>query len=71
MDHRPFVRGLRPLLNRATQLVYEGVPSHPDAGRMWRAVDKYEVTQLYTAPTASTSLGRADLARELFALLLG
>ena len=39
------------MLNRATQLVFEGVPSHPDAGRMWRAVDKYSVSQLYTAPT--------------------
>jgi len=48
-----------PLLNRATQLVFEGVPSHPDAGRMWRAVDKYEVTQLYTAPTAIRALMRS------------
>ena len=29
-----------PLLNRGTQLVFEGVPSHPDAGRLWRMVDK-------------------------------
>ena len=48
-----------PLLNRATQLVYEGVPSHPDAGRLWRAVDKYKVTQLYTAPTAIRALMRS------------
>ena len=48
-----------PMLNGATQLVYEGVPSHPDAGRMWRAVDKYEVTQLYTAPTAIRALMRS------------
>jgi len=45
-----------PMLNRATQLVYEGVPSYPDGGRMWRAIDKYEVTQLYTAPTAIRAL---------------
>jgi hypothetical protein len=44
-----------PLLNRATQLayMYEGVPSHPDA------VDKYKVTQLYTAPTAIRALMRS------------
>ena len=45
-----------PMLNRAKQLVFEGVPSYPDAGRLWRAVDKYEVTQIYTAPTAIRSL---------------
>ena len=43
-------------LNRATQLVFEGVPSHPDGGRLWRMVDKYKVTQLYTAPTAIRAL---------------
>jgi len=48
-----------PMLNRATQLVFEGVPSYPDAGRLWRAVDKYEVTQLYTAPTAIRALMRS------------
>jgi len=45
-----------PLLNGASQLVYEGVPSFPDAGRLWRIVDKYEITQLYTAPTAIRAL---------------
>ena len=45
-----------PMLNRATQLVFEGVPSHPDGGRLWRMVDKYKVTQLYTAPTAIRAL---------------
>ena len=47
-----------PLLNRATQLVFEGVPSHPDPGRLWRIVDKYAVSQLYTAPTAIRALMR-------------
>jgi len=47
-----------PMLNRATQLVFEGVPSYPDAGRLWRAVDKYQVSQLYTAPTAIRALMR-------------
>ena len=32
-----------PLLNGASQLVFEGVPSYPDAGRLWRIVDKYKV----------------------------
>jgi acetyl-CoA synthetase len=45
-----------PLLNQATQLVFEGVPSYPDAGRLWRTVDKYSVTQIYTAPTAIRAL---------------
>jgi len=48
-----------PMLNRATQVVFEGVPSHPDAGRMWRVVDKFKVTQLYTAPTAIRALMRS------------
>jgi len=45
-----------PMINRATQLIFEGVPSYPDEGRLWRAVDKYAVTQLYTAPTAIRAL---------------
>ena len=48
-----------PMLNKATQVVFEGVPSHPDAGRMWRVVDKYKVSQLYTAPTAIRALMRS------------
>ena len=45
-----------PLLNRASQLIFEGVPSYPDAGRLWRMVDKHKVSQLYTAPTAIRAL---------------
>lgn len=45
-----------PLLNGATTLVFEGVPTYPDAGRCWSIVDKYQVTQFYTAPTAIRSL---------------
>merc|ERR1719198_1805925 len=41
-----------PMLNRATQVVFEGVPSYPDNGRLWRIVDEHQVTQVYTAPTA-------------------
>jgi len=41
-----------PLLNGATQVVFEGVPSYPTPSRMWEVVDKYSVSHLYTAPTA-------------------
>jgi acetyl-CoA synthetase len=41
-----------PLANRATSVMYEGVPNHPDEGRFWDLIEKYGVTQLYTAPTA-------------------
>jgi acetyl-CoA synthetase len=47
-----------PLLCGATQVVFEGVPTWPDAGRCWAIVDKYKVTQFYTAPTAIRSLER-------------
>lgn len=45
-----------PLLNGVTTLVFEGVPTYPDAGRCWSIVDKHKVTQFYTAPTAIRSL---------------
>ncbi|MBA3648499.1 MAG: acetate--CoA ligase [Chitinophagales bacterium] len=41
-----------PLLNGATTLMYEGVPSYPDWDRWWQIIDKYKVNILYTAPTA-------------------
>ncbi len=41
-----------PLLNGATQLLYEGTPDTPTKGRWWQLVEKYGVTILYTAPTA-------------------
>lgn len=47
-----------PLLNGATQVVFEGVPTYPDAGRCWEIVDKYQVTAFYTAPTAIRALER-------------
>lgn len=31
---------------------FEGIPTYPDAGRMWSIIDKYKVTKFYTAPTA-------------------
>ena len=45
-----------PLLNAATQVMFEGVPTYPDAGRFWDVVDKYKVSQFYTAPTAIRAL---------------
>ena len=45
-----------PLLNRATQVVFEGVPTFPDAGRMWDIVQKHKVTIFYTAPTLVRAL---------------
>ena len=45
-----------PLCAGATSLMFEGVPTWPDAGRFWEIVDKYKVNILYTAPTAIRSL---------------
>jgi acetyl-CoA synthetase len=47
-----------PLCNGATSVMFEGVPTYPDAGRFWDVVDKYKVTQFYTAPTAIRALMR-------------
>ena len=47
-----------PLANRATTLMFEGVPNWPDTSRFWRVVDKHQVTLFYTAPTAIRALMR-------------
>ncbi|MDD3446062.1 MAG: acetate--CoA ligase, partial [Zavarzinia sp.] len=47
-----------PLANGATTLMFEGVPTYPDASRFWQVIDKYKVTIFYTAPTAIRSLMR-------------
>jgi acetyl-CoA synthetase len=47
-----------PLCNGATSVMFEGVPTFPDAGRFWHMVDKFKVTIFYTAPTAIRSLIR-------------
>ncbi|CAN5367729.1 acetate--CoA ligase [soil metagenome] len=47
-----------PLANGATTLMYEGVPNWPTPGRVWEIVDKHQVNQLYTAPTALRALMR-------------
>ena len=45
-----------PLLNGATTVMFEGVPTWPDAGRFWKIVDQLKVTHFYTAPTAIRAL---------------
>ncbi|MCS6818546.1 MAG: acetate--CoA ligase [Chitinophagales bacterium] len=45
-----------PLLNGATSVMFEGIPTYPDHGRFWDIVDKYKVNIFYTAPTAIRSL---------------
>jgi acetyl-CoA synthetase len=45
-----------PLSNGATSLMFEGIPSYPDAGRFWDIVDKHRVNIFYTAPTAIRAL---------------
>ncbi|MGH7994333.1 MAG: acetate--CoA ligase, partial [Limisphaerales bacterium] len=47
-----------PLCNGATTLMFEGVPTWPDAGRFWKIVEKFKVTAFYTAPTAIRALIR-------------
>ncbi len=45
-----------PLCNGATSLIFEGVPTYPDAGRCWEVIDKHQVNTFYTAPTAIRAL---------------
>ncbi len=45
-----------PLANGAISLMFEGVPTYPDAGRCWEVVDKHQVNTFYTAPTAIRAL---------------
>jgi acetyl-CoA synthetase len=47
-----------PLLNGATTVMFEGVPSFPDYGRFWDIVEKHKITQFYTAPTAIRALAK-------------
>ncbi len=50
-----------PLLAGASSVIFEGIPSYPDAGRFWNIVDKLKVNIFYTAPTAIRSLEAAGL----------
>ena len=47
-----------PMANGATSLLFEGVPTYPDAGRFWQICEKFGVTAFYTAPTAIRALMR-------------
>tara|TARA_B100000925_G_scaffold284341_1_gene259234 strand:+ start:947 stop:2848 length:1902 start_codon:yes stop_codon:yes gene_type:complete len=47
-----------PLLNGATTVMFEGVPSYPDFGRFWKICEKHNVNQFYTAPTAIRALAK-------------
>ena len=55
-----------PLANGATQVIFEGVPTYPDASRFWSMIEKHKVTTFYTAPTAIRSLIKlgADLPKQ-------
>src|SRR5690554_231946 len=50
-----------PLINGATTVLFEGVPSYPDYGRFWEVVEKHKVNQFYTAPTAIRALAKEGL----------
>ena len=47
-----------PLCNGATSLMFEGVPNYPTYSRFWQIVEKYKVTQFYTAPTAIRAIAK-------------
>jgi acetyl-CoA synthetase len=53
-----------PLALGGTEIVFEGVPTYPDAGRFWHMIQKHKVTVFYTAPTAIRSLIKAAEANE-------
>ena len=55
-----------PLAMGATQVVFEGIPTYPDASRFWQVIEKYKVSIFYTAPTAIRSLIKlgADLPKQ-------
>jgi len=52
--------GYGPLATGATQLIFEGVPTYPNAGRFWDVIQKHKVSIFYTAPTAIRSLVKAS-----------
>ncbi|TWI00501.1 acetyl-CoA synthetase [Flavobacterium tiangeerense] len=50
-----------PLLNGATTVIFEGVPSYPDFSRFWDVIEKHKITQFYTAPTAIRALAKEKI----------
>lgn len=51
-----------PLCAGATTVIFEGIPSYPDMGRFWQAIERHKVNIFYTAPTAIRSLEKAPLS---------
>ena len=51
-----------PLCAGATTVIFEGIPSYPDMGRFWQAIERHKVDIFYTAPTAIRSLEKAPLS---------
>ena len=51
-----------PLCSGATTIIFEGIPSYPDMGRFWQAIERHKVNIFYTAPTAIRSLEKAPLS---------
>ena len=49
-----------PLANGSTQLMFEGVPMYPHAGRFWQMIERHRVSVFYTAPTAIRALIKAN-----------
>lgn len=50
-----------PLLNGATTVIFEGIPSYPNFSRFWEVIEKHKITQFYTAPTAIRALAKEKL----------
>lgn len=50
-----------PLLNGGTTVIFEGIPSYPNFSRFWEVIEKHQVNQFYTAPTAIRSLAKESL----------
>jgi acetyl-CoA synthetase len=50
-----------PLLNGATTVIFEGVPTYPDFSRYWEVIEKHKINQFYTAPTAIRALAKENL----------
>ena len=53
-----------PLAAGATQIIFEGIPTYPDAGRFWQMIERHKCTIFYTAPTAIRSLIKAAESNE-------
>jgi acetyl-CoA synthetase len=50
-----------PLLNGATTVIFEGIPSYPNYSRFWEVIEKHQITQFYTAPTVIRALAKENI----------